>query len=118
VQQPTPQANKSRPCYHQSAPSSKPSHLPDPGCPSMFSGDIEEELAAGGSNVSSLTSLKAVKEPFVIQYPLYARDLDWISVEQKLSQHVCQQSAAAQCWNCDVIPGLIHPYMEHMCESQ
>jgi hypothetical protein len=51
----------------------------------MFSGDLKEELAAGGSNVSSLTSLKAVKEPFVVQYPLYARDLDQISVEQKLS---------------------------------
>ncbi|KAF9502688.1 hypothetical protein BS47DRAFT_1403241 [Hydnum rufescens UP504] len=118
VQQPTPRANISRPCYHQNAPSSEPSHLPDPGGPSMFSGDIEEELAAGGSNVSSLTSPKAVKEPFIIQYPLYARDLDWISVEQKLSRHVHQRAAAVQCWNCDVIPGLIHLYMEHMRKSQ
>ncbi|KAF9510572.1 hypothetical protein BS47DRAFT_1364465 [Hydnum rufescens UP504] len=118
VQRPTPRANISRPCYHQNAPSSEPSHLPDPGGPSMFSGDIEEELAAGGGNVSSLTSPKAVEEPFVVQYPLYARDLDWISVEQKLSRHVHRWAAAVQHWNRDVIPGLIHLYMEHMCESQ
>ncbi|KAF9503945.1 hypothetical protein BS47DRAFT_1309035 [Hydnum rufescens UP504] len=84
----------------------------------MFSGDIEEELAAGGGNVSSLTSPKAVEEPFVVQYPLYARDLDRISVEQKLSRHVRRRAAAAQRWNRDVIPGLIRPYMEHMRESQ
>ncbi|KAF9518443.1 hypothetical protein BS47DRAFT_1389082 [Hydnum rufescens UP504] len=77
--------NSNMPCYHQNAPSSEPSHLPDPGGPFMFSGDIEEELAAGGGNVSSLTSPKAVEEPFIVQHPLYARDLDQISVEQKLS---------------------------------
>ncbi|KAF9514837.1 hypothetical protein BS47DRAFT_1392103 [Hydnum rufescens UP504] len=110
--------NSNMPRYHQNAPSSEPSHLPDPGGPSMFSGDIEEELAAGGGNVSSLTSPKAVEEPFVVQYPLYARDLDQISVEQKLSQHVRRRAAAAQHWNHDVIPGLIRPYMEHMHKSQ
>ncbi|KAF9514979.1 hypothetical protein BS47DRAFT_1450002 [Hydnum rufescens UP504] len=107
-----------RPRYHQNAPSSEPSHLPDPGGPSMFSGDIKEELAAGGGNVSSLTSPKAVKEPFIVQYPLYARDLDRISVEQKLSRHVHRRAAAAQRWNRDVIPGLIRLYMEHIRESQ
>ncbi|KAF9505373.1 hypothetical protein BS47DRAFT_1368124 [Hydnum rufescens UP504] len=116
--QSSPCIHHARPRYHQNAPSSEPSHLPDPGGPSMFSGDIEEELAAGGGNVSSLTSPKAVKEPFVVQYPLYARDLDQISVEQKLSQHVCRQAAAVQHWNRDVIPGLIHLYMEHMRKSQ
>ncbi|KAF9507986.1 hypothetical protein BS47DRAFT_1272122, partial [Hydnum rufescens UP504] len=35
-----------------------------------------------------------------------------------LSCHAHQRSAAAQRWDCDVIPVLVHPYMAYICLSQ
>ncbi|KAF9520120.1 hypothetical protein BS47DRAFT_1357629 [Hydnum rufescens UP504] len=82
----------------------------------MFSGIIKEGSGTGGSNVG--LSLGVTEQPFVIQYLIHARGWNEHSVEKKLSHHVHWWAAAAHCWDWDVIPALIHPYMEYMRESQ
>ena len=82
-------------------------------CTSLFSS------AVGSNSTCHEAPLpEAVEHPFSIQYPTYARGLDHISVEQALSHHAHHQAAAAQRWDHEIIPSLIHPYMEYVCQSK
>ncbi|KAF9503749.1 hypothetical protein BS47DRAFT_1402111 [Hydnum rufescens UP504] len=49
----------------------------------------------------------ATEQRFVVHYPNYATRLDNFSVENKLSRHARQRSAAVRQWDRDVIPALI-----------
>ena len=82
--------------------------------PSLFSSTVGGDNDSGHRTVSPVT----VEHPFPVEYPMYARSLDRFSVEQTLSHHARRQAAAAQRWDHEVIPSLVHPYMEYIHQSK
>jgi hypothetical protein len=108
-----PRSYISKPRYHRKKQSSEP---PDtvPPRPSIFSCVINQGSGTGDGSLSP----KATEQTFVVQYPVYARDLEKLTIEKKLSRHARRRAAAANRWDRDVIPALIRPYMEYMRKSE